>query len=335
MKLGIDSYSTRNSGLDPVGVLELAAEFGLQGVLFELTPFESFRREDLARVRQRAETLGLYIELGMGSIFHWHPMAEKGRKLLAEAGYDTDVSEAQIVVHHLDVARQLGSPILRVVGGNLFTRDEGHDMIALADQAVGILREACGVAEKLGMKIAMENHADFTVRELMGILARVGSPAFGFTVDTGNLAFDLDDPQRLARIMAPHAVSTHFKNYRVVRSAAGLGLENCALGEGEIDVVSIAQCLARQNPELHLNIEIHSQFGPFPLNIFEETYFLRHPAPPGDGLAWYLKQAWRKEVQESPARSLGDGAEAWRVERPHIEQSIQWIRGRLKSLVSD
>ena len=49
----------------------------------------------------------------------------------------------------------------------------------------------------------MENHADFTVRELASILARVNSPAFGFTVDCANLAFDLDDPLRLAEILAP------------------------------------------------------------------------------------------------------------------------------------
>ena len=29
MKLGLDSYTTRNSGLDPVGVLNLASELGL------------------------------------------------------------------------------------------------------------------------------------------------------------------------------------------------------------------------------------------------------------------------------------------------------------------
>ena len=88
MKLGIDSFSTRNSGLDPVGVLGLAAELGLAGVLFELSPFQSFRDDDLARIRAVAEEKRLYLEFGMGSILHWHPMAEKGRQLLADAGYD-------------------------------------------------------------------------------------------------------------------------------------------------------------------------------------------------------------------------------------------------------
>ncbi len=334
MKLGLDSYSTRNSGLDPIGVLGLAAELGLQGVLFELTPFESFRDADLAAVRRAAEERGLYVELGMGSIFRWHPMAEKGRKLLAEAGADAAASEAQVVIQHLHVAQKLGSPLLRCVCGNLFTRDEGHDMAALADQAVAILREACCAAQGLGMKIALENHADFTVREMAGILARVGSPAFGFTVDTANLAFDLDDPMRLARIMAPYAMTTHFKDYRIERTPSGLALGNCPLGEGDIDVGAIARGLARVHPEINLNIEIHSQFAPFKLDILEETFFQRHPPPPGDGLAWFLRKSWDRKVLSPHPPNLADGPESWKLELAHLRQSIAWAKANLSDVLA-
>lgn len=119
MKLGLDSYSVRNSGLNPIGVLKLAGDWGLSGVLFELSPFKSFRDADLAAIRRFGEERGLYVHLGMGSIFHWHPMATQGRELLAEAGYETNVPEARTVIQHLEVARKLGSPILRCVGGTL------------------------------------------------------------------------------------------------------------------------------------------------------------------------------------------------------------------------
>jgi sugar phosphate isomerase/epimerase len=329
MKLGIDSYSTRNSGLDPVGVLELAAQWGLQGVLFELSPFRSFADDCLARIRQTGQSRGLFLHFGMGSIFHWHPMAAQGRELLAAAGYDVNVSEARIVIHHLEVARKLGSPILRCVAGNLFTRDEGHDMTALADRAVAILGEACRAAEGMGMKIALENHADFTVREMASIYARVNSPALGFTVDTANLAFDLDDPLRLAGILAPHALTTHFKNYRILRTKTGLALENVWLGDGDIDVAAIARLLAAHNPQIHLNIEIHSQFAPFKLNILEDGYFTRHPSPPGDGLAWYLGKSLERPFPEREPANLADGPASWDLERDHIERSIRWLKENL------
>ncbi len=335
MKLGLDSYSTRNSGLDPVGVLGLAKDLGLEGVLFELSPFNSFEDDDLDAIRQYAEQNGLYVELGMGSIFRWHPMAEKGRDLLADAGYETTVPDAEIVVDHLKVAQRLGSPLLRCVGGNLFTRDEGHDMTALADEAVAILREACRAAEEMGLKIAMENHADFTVRELASILARVNSPAFGFTLDCANLAFDLDDPLRLAGIMAPHSLTTHYKNYQILPTRRGLALGNCALGDGEIDIVAVAEILKEHHPEANINIEIHSQFAPFTLDILDETYFQRHPAPPGDGLAWYLAKAWEKSIPETEPENLPDGEKSWELEHEHLRQSVRWAKENLAHVLSD
>ena len=329
MKLGMDSFSSRNSGLDPVGVLGLAAELGLAGVLFELSPFQSFRDDDLAKIRAFAEAKRLYIEFGMGSILHWHPMSEKGRQLLADAGYDSRVSDARIVIDHLEVAKKLGSPILRCVAGNLFVRDEGHDMTAAADDAVAILREACRAAEDMGMKIAMENHADFTVRELASIHARVNSPAFGFTVDCANLAFDLDNPLRLAEILAPYALTTHFKNYRIVRSSEGLALQNCALGEGEIDLPAIAETLAKYNPQINLNIEIHSQYAPFMLDVLSPAYWTRHPSPPADGLSWYLAKAWGKATLDPWPESLPDGAAAWKREAEDLRSSVRWAKGEL------
>ncbi len=117
MKLGLESFSTRNSGLDPVGVLNLAADLGLQGVLFELSPFNSFKDDELDRIKKTAADKGLYLEFGMGSIIHRHPMAEKGRDLLDDAGYDITISDAQVVIDHLKIAQKLGAPILRCVGG--------------------------------------------------------------------------------------------------------------------------------------------------------------------------------------------------------------------------
>lgn len=333
MKLGVDSYTLRNSGLDPVGVLQYSKELGLDGVLFELSPFQSFRDADLERIRNTADELGMFVEFGMGSIFPWHPMAEKGKRLLAEAGYDTAVSDARLVIYHLEIAGKLGSNLLRCVAGDLFTRDAGHDMAKLADDAVAVLREASQAASDMGLKIAMENHADFTVRELASVLARVGSPAFGLTVDTANLAFDMDEPLRLAQIMAPYTLTTHFKNYRVIRTPQGLALENCSLGEGDIDQAAIAELLARYRPDLHLNIEIHTQFAPFPLNILTPGYWNRHPAPPGDGLSWYLAKSWTRNDPPSPSANLSDGPDSWQVERRDLESSVQWAREKLGHLL--
>ncbi len=335
MKLGLESFSTRNSGLDPVGVLDLVSELGLRGVLFELSPFNSFKDQDLDTIRKTAEDKGLYLEFGMGSIIHRHPMAEKGRDLLDAAGYDINVSDGQIVIDHLKIAQKLGAPIMRCVGGNLFSRDEGYDMTALADEVVVILREACKAAEDMGVKIAMENHADFTVREYASIRTRIGSPAYGFTVDCANLAFDLDEPVKLAAMMAPYALTTHYKDYRILRTAQGLALENCAVGDGEMDVVAIAETLHAAHPDINLNIEIHSEWAPFTLDIFDDNFFKTHVSPPGEGLAWYLEKSWGKPIPTTWPSDIPAGEEAWKVELDHLKRSIEWSKENLSHLLSE
>ena len=139
---------------------------------------------------------------------------------------------------------------------------------------------------------------------------------------------------RLARIMAPYALTTHYKNYRVLRTPHGLALENCELGGGDLDVAAIAAILAEHNPQIHVNIEIHSQFAPFRLDILDESYFRRHPAPPGDGLTWYLKQSWNRPVLADPPANLPDGPAAWAVELEHLTASADWAKHNLAHLLT-
>ena len=68
--------------------------------------------------------------------------------------------------------------------------------------------------------------------------------------------------------------------------AAGIGEvpsdygSDYSVGAGEIDVASIVRILAEHNPEINLNIEVHSQFAPFTLNILKEDFFETHASPP-------------------------------------------------------
>ena len=184
------------------------------------------------------------------------------------------------------------------------------------------------------MKIAVETHADFTVREHASILARVNSPAYGFTVDCANLAFDLDDPLRLAGIVAPYALTTHYKNYRFIRTREGLALENCALGEGEIDIVAIAELLAKHNPQINLNIELHEQYAPFRRDVLRPAWWAKHPSPPGDGLAWYLEKSWNKPVLDMLRGDLPDGAATWEIESEQLRKSVRWAKQALGHLLA-
>ncbi len=98
--------------------------------------------------------------------------------------------------------------------------------------------------------------------------------------------------------------------------------------------MTIAEILARYHPDLNLNIEIHSQFAPFPLAILTPGYWDRHPAPPGDGLSWLLAKSWSRNAPPTPPANLPDGPESWQVEREHLETSIRWARQSLGHLLT-
>ena len=71
------------------------------------------------------------------------------------------------------------------------------------------------------------------------------------------------------------------------------------------------------------------------LYILDAEYFQRHPAPPGDGLAWYLELSWQKPIPESTADNLPDGDASWELEQEHIRASAQWARQNLSHVLSN
>ena len=107
------------------------------------------------------------------------------------------------------------------------------------------------------------------------------------------------------------------------------------MGDGEIDVVSIAEILAEHHPEANVNIEIHSQFAPFTLDVLEEGFFARHPSPPGDGLAWYLNKSWEKGIPDEQPANLPDGEPSWKLEYEHLQQSARWAKEKLAHVLSE
>lgn len=59
---------------------------------------------------------------------------------------------------------------------------------------IPMYKEATKIAEDNGVKLAAENHIDFTSDEMLEMIEAVDSPNFGINFDTGNFLRLLDDP---------------------------------------------------------------------------------------------------------------------------------------------
>ena len=75
-------------------------------------------------------------------------------------------------------------------------------------------KEAIKVAADYDIKMAIENHIDFTGAEILQLLEEVGSPYLGLNFDTGNFARLLDDPVKAMEKLAPFTLATHIKDLK-------------------------------------------------------------------------------------------------------------------------
>src|SRR6266542_6125420 len=125
------------------------------------------------------------------------------------------------------------------------------------------LKRLAPVAEANGVKLAIENHADYRGHELATILEEVDSPAVGAKLDTGNAFAAVEDPTEAAKALAPFVFATHVKDVRVESEPWGrkeqvpetalvpnglLVMLECALGDGHVDFDTILPLLAERGP---------------------------------------------------------------------------------------
>ena len=81
------------------------------------------------------------------------------------------------MIAHLQCAQAIGAKVMRIVGSSRKFRKEPH--LPQIDRLVGMLREAAKVAEDCNIRLAIENHIDFTSEEILSLIERVGTPFLG------------------------------------------------------------------------------------------------------------------------------------------------------------
>jgi hypothetical protein len=98
------------------------------------------------------------------------------------------------------------------------------------------------------------------------VVRKVNSEYVGAHVDTGNSMMVWEDPIEAVKNMAPHAVSTHFKDQMVIVLNNRPMIVGTPLGKGSIDCAECFRILAEQSPLRRINIEVcYGYIAPFRL----------------------------------------------------------------------
>jgi sugar phosphate isomerase/epimerase len=204
-----DRLRGRGPGVTLLAVLEFAETCGFDG--FDATgyyfPGYPQRPADayVDAFRRRAAELGLGIS-GTGV-----------RNNFTTADQAIRAAGVAHIKEWVEVAARLGAPVVRVFADTQLraqtwetvapscTREQVQDWIRDA------LRECAEHGQRHGVRIGVQNHGDFlrTGRQLLDLVAAVGSPWCGMIVDTGY--FRSADPYADMALVAPQALNWQVK----------------------------------------------------------------------------------------------------------------------------
>jgi 3-oxoisoapionate decarboxylase len=226
VKLGIDLFSLRSQNWSPFELLDYSAKQQAKVVHFSEVRFiGGLEPENLKRVRQHAEGLGIEIEIGMKSICPTSKMFD------AKAGTADEQLSRMI-----DSAVIAGSKIVRAVLGSSDDRKPGP-LSRHIESMAAVLRRARPKATDAGIKIAIENHAgDMQSHQLKTLIEESGRDFVGACLDSGNPLWTLEDPLVALDTLHPYVLTSHVRDSAVWRVPEGAAVAWVRMGEGNVRI---------------------------------------------------------------------------------------------------
>ena len=294
---------------NPLYFLEHSQVLGAGGIQAGLSSLE---RGDLRRLRHNAERYGMFVE---GSVSLPRDQVDLSR-------FQDDVRAAKIA----------GATVVRTAmlsGRRYETFDSAEAFRDFAKQAWTSLTLAEPTLRKRQVKLAVENHKDLRIGEMIELMRRISSEFVGICVDTGNNIALFEDPVTLAEAFAPHAFSVHLKDMAVEEKEDGFLLAEMPLGAGALDLPRIVTVLREAQPALDFSLEMITR-DPLEIPCLTEPFWATMPAVPGADLARTL--AWvrkNKPAQPLPRIAQLSAEELVRVEEENVRKSLAYAHQHL------
>ena len=127
-----------------------------------------------------------------------------------------------------------------------------HELVASVREKLGV---AAPKAEAANVTLLIENHQDFTSRELVGFCEEFG-PSVRIVYDTANSFPVAEAPLDFTRVIAPYVRYVHAKDYNVQFTDEGIRLVRCPTGDGAVPFKELFALLAEHNDTMIAAIEI-------------------------------------------------------------------------------
>ncbi len=297
MRVGIDGRKVPGAaGRPAIDRLDLAKGLGLDGVFYR-TVFDMDPGLDagaLAEYRQRADSLGLYLETGIGNV---NPYAMAEHPHLRRAGDGDTVLGFRRAI---EAAAGVGCRELWVVTGGFksypgrFAYDRFRTDVDWPDQLAQIerfLRLLAPICREHGVHLNLETHEEITSFELVRLIEAVGADVLGVTFDTTNLLQRGENPLDTARRVAPYVRQTHVKDCLLCIGPDGVRYQLRPVGEGVLDLAAILRVLWDAGAQPNLSLEtltgaaesgggadgLHPYLRPLTIEVYDPAWHAAHP----------------------------------------------------------
>lgn len=314
--LGLFAYKTRpGDRLDCLGFLEAVQKSGGQVAQFFGAMISDLDAATIKRVRARAEELGLAIEVQGGTALQ--PNYLKIMEQAAALG-----------------AKAIGCSFGMLLRPDKIATLEAWDAHLKICEAR--LRELAPHAQRLSLVIGVEDHLDFSLEDLHGLISRLNSPHVGVLFDVGNWLGTLDDPIEAAERLGPFTVMTHYKDFAVEEMPFGFRLTMVPLGCGSLDLPGITAALLKHlRPETNIAIEMMNG-QQLDVKWLEKRFWLPYRNKPAADAAATLNHIRRQKISLPDLRRLADidalpHAEHIAFEQRQSQRCIEYLKNLIAS----
>ena len=218
--------------LDPVGVVQRAADIGVHVVHFlDNLPLDSFDDRMLDRARDLAREHNIEVEVG------------------------TRGTEPEHLRKYLRIAKRMGAHLVRTMGG-------WHKAPAPVDEIKANFRQVLPQFSDAGVRIALENYEAYSTSDIAAIVREIDNPSLGVCLDLTNSFAAMESADEILENLAPFTISVHLKEFTVERLEylMGFAFRGKPTGQGVLPLTKIFETLLANSRKANVIVE---QWPPF------------------------------------------------------------------------
>jgi sugar phosphate isomerase/epimerase len=295
---------------DPRDFLDHCAIVGAAGIQTALGARDEKYAETL---RAKAEKHGMYVE--------------------GIVGLPKNKDDVTRFEKELRFAKECGATVLRTaaMNGRRYEKFETREAFDAALKAASeSLALAAPVAEKLKVRLGVENHKDLRIPDMLEFLKRFDREQIGICLDTGNSIALLEQPLDVVKAFAGRTITTHLKDMAVAEYEDGFLLSEVALGDGSLDLKQIVKLIDEKSQgAVRWNLEMITR-DPLRVPCLTPKYWATMGDLPARRLAEALARVRKEKQAELPSVSKLTIAKQIEEEEDNVRRSFKYAREKLE-----